>query len=93
MPTPSMTDKPTIWSNGLCQDYSRSLSKWFASRLDARHVLLGVYTPDELEILPPDVGQPLPRNAPPAAVAAAALPVVEVTEEANAAIAASGRQE
>ena len=62
MPTPSMTDKPTIWSNGLCQDYSRSLSKWFASRLDARHVLLGVRTPDELEILPPDVGQPYPQR-------------------------------
>lgn len=27
------------WDTGLCQDYSRSLSQWFASRLDARAVL------------------------------------------------------
>lgn len=40
MPTPSMTDKPvTGWDTGLCQDYSHALSKWFASRMDARHVL------------------------------------------------------
>lgn len=40
MTNPAMTDKPvTGWDTGLCQDYSRALSKWFASRLDARHVL------------------------------------------------------
>lgn len=30
---------PTGWNNGLCQDYCRSLSLWFASRIDARTVI------------------------------------------------------
>lgn len=30
---------PTGWDTGLCQDYSRGLALWFASRLDARHVI------------------------------------------------------
>jgi len=30
---------PTGWDNGLCQDYCRGLSLWFASRLDAREVV------------------------------------------------------
>ena len=35
-----MTDpKPTGWDSGLCQDYCRKLSLWFASRLDAREVV------------------------------------------------------
>ena len=29
----------TGWDTGLCQDYNRALSKWFASRMGARHVL------------------------------------------------------
>lgn len=29
----------TGWDNGLCQDYCRGLSIWFASRLDARHTI------------------------------------------------------
>lgn len=29
----------TGWDTGLCQDYNRKLSLWFASRLDARAVL------------------------------------------------------
>lgn len=43
MTHPAMTDKPTGWDTGLCQDYNRALSKWFASRLDARHVLRRVF--------------------------------------------------
>jgi hypothetical protein len=31
--------KPTGWDTGLCQDYNRKLSLWFASRLDARAVI------------------------------------------------------
>ena len=31
--------KPTGWDTGLCQDYSRGLALWFASRLDARHTI------------------------------------------------------
>ncbi len=48
-------------------------------RLHAPDVILGVYTPDELEegAMNQDV---LPRNAPPAQVAAASLPKVERTE-------------
>lgn len=30
---------PTGRNNGLCQDYCRKLSLWFASRIDARHTL------------------------------------------------------
>jgi len=30
---------PTGWDTGLCQDYCRGLALWFASRLDARHVI------------------------------------------------------
>jgi hypothetical protein len=29
----------TGWNTGLCQDYSRALSLWFASRIDARWVV------------------------------------------------------
>ena len=31
--------KATGWDSGLCQDYCRALSLWFASRMDARHVV------------------------------------------------------
>lgn len=52
-------------------------------RLHAPDVILGIYTPDELEDgAEYGIGSSRPaRNAPPAAVAAAALPVVEATEE------------
>ena len=33
------TQKRTGWDTGLCQDYNRKLSMWFASRIDARHVV------------------------------------------------------
>lgn len=29
----------TGWDTGLCQDYCRELSLWFASRLDARQTI------------------------------------------------------
>ena len=29
----------TGWDTGLCQDYSKGLALWFASRLGARHQL------------------------------------------------------
>jgi hypothetical protein len=32
------TQKPTGRDDGLCQDYSQGLSRWFASRLDALYV-------------------------------------------------------
>lgn len=35
----SNEQKPTGWDTGLCQDYSRKLSLWFASRLDARAIV------------------------------------------------------
>lgn len=35
----SFSSKLTGWDNGLNQDYNRKLHKWFASRMDARHVL------------------------------------------------------
>ncbi len=34
-----MSDHATGWNTGLCQDYCRQLSLWFASRIDARHVV------------------------------------------------------
>lgn len=67
------------WEHDPKQQLAYLCTKRWA-RLHAPDVLLGVYTPDELEILPP-AGAPLPRNAPPAAVAAAAMPVVEVTDK------------
>lgn len=39
-----MTPKPTGWDNHLCQDISKPLHKWFASRMDARHTLRQVFS-------------------------------------------------
>ena len=36
-----MADEPAVtgWDDGLCQDYSRELGRWFADRLGARYEL------------------------------------------------------
>ncbi len=36
-----MSAEPIVsgWDSGLCQDYNRRLSMWFASRIDARHTV------------------------------------------------------
>jgi hypothetical protein len=34
----------TGWNTGLCQDYSKGLALWFASRLGARHELRLLFT-------------------------------------------------
>lgn len=78
--TAGLSGKSGPWSQ-----YPRRMrqlrARGFALRDQFADVLKGMPITEELMDTPPDVGQPLPRNAPPAAVAAAALPVVEVTEE------------
>ena len=50
MPTKMPTDAPrTGWPPGLPQDDSSALSRWFASRLDARYVLRKVCAEIEAE--------------------------------------------
>lgn len=71
------TKNSPLWKTNPKQQMGYLQAKNWA-RLYCPGAILGVYTPDELEVLPP-VGQ-TPRNAPPAVVAQAAMPVVEVTE-------------
>jgi hypothetical protein len=41
--------KRSGWDNGLCQDYSKGLGRWFSSRLDAREVVRRVAREIEAE--------------------------------------------
>lgn len=41
---------PTGRNNGLCQDYSAGLSRWFAGRVDARHVCRQAFTRTEADL-------------------------------------------
>lgn len=43
----------TGWDNGLCQDYCRKLSMWFASRLDAREVVRRWFGDQRRSVCPP----------------------------------------
>lgn len=78
------TKNSPLWKTNPKQQIGYLQAKNWA-RLYCPGAILGVYTPDELEILPP-VGQ-TPRNAPPAVVAQAAMPVIEVTDDTRAHIA------
>jgi hypothetical protein len=43
--------KATGWDTGLCQDYDKSLSQWFASRTDARQTLRRWFNTKETQML------------------------------------------